>query len=173
MFSTENSILDFQSLDALEYVNIEPDFFQDNQTSLLNQEIRRQNMMHLSKLKYKAALSVLRLICIIVFYFIDGKPLSSFLYSMISFLVVHEIIVLMNFFISYSSFILSRIFSIRAGPVSNNIPKVSYFLDMVANFLFFTWFVFGNVCILSNKEDVDSSLRGKHFIIINLQKTRF
>lgn len=166
MFSTENSILDFQSLDALEYVNIEPDFLQDSQTSLLNQEIRRQNMIHLSKLKYKAALSILRVFCIILFYFIDAKPLSTFLYSMISFLFVHEIIVLMNFFISYSSLILSRLFSIRAGPVSNNIPKVSYFLDMIANFLFFAWFIFGNVCILTNKEDVDSSLQSKTIIVI-------
>lgn len=173
MFSTENSILDFQSLDALEYVNIEPDFFQDNQTGLLNQEIRRQNLMHLSKLKYKAALSVLRLFCIILFYFIDGKQLSSFLYSMISFLVVHEIIVLLNFFLSYSTLILNRIFSIRTGTVSSSAPKVSYFLDMVANFLFFTWFVYGNVCILTSKEDVDFSLQSKVYICLSNIENKF
>lgn len=155
MFSEGNSFLDLGSMDILEYIDLNSDDnINSNQSPLVfNGNYRSRTLVH--KMKIKSIISVIRVILIIFFYLIDGNALSLFLTKLIGLLLVHETCVIGNF-----CFLIMKNFTNRmiSGNNMTQPPRVCFMLDIINNFIFFFWFVYGNILILADKKDVEDSL---------------
>lgn len=175
MFSSTNSLFDIQSLDILEYISVGNDYINNNNNNnsnnytnnnnnvgLLTGNLRINNNSNINnlriakKIKIKALLAVIRVIFIFIFYKIDSNNLTVFLMNLYSFLLTHETLVLINFLIVFVTLFFNNIFNYRNNAF--RVSKFSYFIDILANFIYFSWFIFGNVCILTDKDGVQNSL---------------
>ena len=135
----------------------------NNQINFLNQvNFNNSNRIFSNKLKVKCLLAFLRIGLIIFFFFLDGSPLSTFLKKLLSFLMIHEIFVIGNYSLVYLNYFFNRIINENSHN-SLQIPRFSSFIDSMNNFLFFSWFVYGNIMILGDKEGVEASLKCKFF----------
>jgi hypothetical protein len=173
MFSSQNSLFDLQSLDILDYVHISrnPGVLNDpvasnqdndNQIGLINPEARSNNHYLANKIKYKAVISIVRVFLILFFYYADGNSLTKMVLNLVTFLIIHEAIVISNYAFIYFRSAINRIFGIQS---TMQIPRICYYSDVFSNMLFFIWFVYGNLCILTNKSGVEESLARKYYFI--------
>ena len=139
----------------------------DNQVGLINPEARNQNHYLANKIKYKAVISFVRVFLIILFYYTDGNQLSNMVFNLVAFLMIHEGIVISNYAFVYFRFAINRVFGIQSHTIQ--IPRICYFSDVFSNMLFFIWFVYGNLCILTDKSGVEESLARKFILFINIR----
>lgn len=176
MFSSNSSIFNLRSIDVLEYIDFDDEEINDfnnlnnnndNTTSLLGgininsqSSNRFSNNLLISKMRIKTLLAFLRVALIMFFYILDNAKLSSFLFGVLALLIIHEVLVIGNYSFVYFSYYINRMFNLPNNNNNNNyqIPKICYYIDILNNFLFFSWFVYGNIMILCDKKGIEESL---------------
>lgn len=122
---------------------------------------QRQKALLYKKLKSKCILSLVRTGVILFFYIIQVEPLTQFLSSIISFLLIHEVSTIVNFFIIFSQRSISRMFN--SNSFNNSSFKFCNIVNTLNNFVLFIWFLYGNFMILTDKTGLEESLSSKLF----------
>lgn len=107
-----------------------------------------------NKINMKAGLAIIRVIMLYFFYYLDNSQMTFFLKNLIGFLLIHEALVFTNSFlvITYQS---GNQF---LGRDETSFPTFCAYFDIFNNFIFFTWFAYGNLCILTDREGIETSL---------------
>ncbi len=122
---------------------------------------QRQRALLYKKLKSKCICSLVRTGIILFIYIIQVEPLTQFLSSIISFLLIHEVSTIVNFFIIFSQRSISRMFN--SNSFNNSSFKFCNIVNTLNNFVLFIWFLYGNFMILTDKIGLEESLSSKLF----------
>lgn len=145
--------------DMFQYIDIDDALFtfnNDEQSPLNPQNQINQVNNSEQKITTKASFACFRVLVLYFVYIIENRPLTPFLQGIITFLLVHEVLALSNFIGMKSYIFLYRCFwDIRTF----QFPSVFLLVDTFNNLIFFTWFLYGNLCILTNKNGVENSLK--------------
>lgn len=122
------------------------------------QRHRNFNIYMANKIKMKAGLALLRMLILYFFFYLDNFNMTSFLTNLIGFLLCHEALVLANF-LTMSGYFLGRYLITGSSRIQNRpFPSLCIYVDILNNFIFFTWFVYGNLCMLSDRTGIEKSL---------------
>ena len=119
-----------------------------------------------NKLTTKAEFACIRLITLGLLYYLDGYALTPFLYKLISFLLIHECLVLSNF-LYLKIYIALRTCCLTT--IHSHLLVFLNFTDKTSNMIYFIWFIYGNICILADKKGVEQSLQ--HNILVTYYLT--
>lgn len=174
--NTSFSFISHESMDFFEYFDAQDENVNTNinRLQILNgnnlnsdENLRDENISNeqrlrialYKKLKTKCVLSLIRCGILLFFFLIQSENLTPFLYSILSFLLIHEASTLTNFFIFFSQKSISRMFNSSA--FSNSTYRLCNFVNMLNNFLLFIWFLYGNFLILTDKDGLEESLNSK------------
>lgn len=114
-----------------------------------------ENKENERKITYKLELSITRLIFLLVIYILQTHPLTLFLIHLISFLLISEALVISNYFLMKLAIGINELRH-REEPY---FPKFCLIFDLMNDLIFFTWFIYGNICLLTDKKGVEESLR--------------
>lgn len=165
MFSSTYSFLEMDSIGIID-LNIRREEDQDENQNLLNPNLNQLNNSNLlySKIRFKALFSFLKIVFIGLFYIIDGNSLEVVTYNLVTFLLIHEFLVISNFAFVYLRFISNRVFSLN----SIQIPKICTYVNILSNLMFFIWFIYGNIILLTDKSGMEHAMMSKIFIMIIL-----
>lgn len=165
MFSSTYSFLEMDSIGIID-LNMRREEDQDENQNLLNSNQNQFNSTNLlySKIRFKALFSFLKIVFIGLFYMIDGNSLEVVTYNLVMFLLIHEFLVISNFSFVYLRIISNRVFS------QNNIqiPKICTYVNILSNLIFFIWFIYGNIILLTDKSGMELAMMSKIFIMIIL-----
>lgn len=149
--------LENENEEMFDYVQLEGGLFDEvSFHQLANGENRQQQLFHFNvqKITNKASFSCVRVILLFFFYYIENHSLTSFLTKLIIFLLVHEASVIVNFTLM-KIYLIYKHYSI---PNSYEFPSGTLVINTLNNFIFFVWFIYGNICILTDRQGVEDSL---------------
>lgn len=82
-----------------------------------------------NKIKMKAALALIRVIMLYIFFYLDNKNMTVFLSNLVAFLLAHEALVISNFILMSGYFIFNRIMN-RTNTL---LPSFFLYLDILNN----------------------------------------
>ena len=142
-------------------------FFQNNNNNIPNEDISNnsnnqnrnytrllQSQVLENTISLKASFSCLRLSLLYLCYFIENYRITSFLATLIIYLLIYEFLILSNCIIMKTFLLYKRTFS----PLDISFPKVCIHIDMFNTMIYFSWFVYGCYCIMVDAEGVSISL---------------
>lgn len=120
------------------------------------------------KLLLRTSFCIIRMAFLLLFFYLDGTlELNYFIEPLVEILLVHEGIILLNFF-HMTVFELIGGFNQQdnaAASEDNRFHRIIEYTDILANILFFIWFLWGNYRFLFLKDDVIYSLQRKSIFI--------
>lgn len=104
----------------------------------------------------RTVFSLIRVFFLFVCYSLDNNNLNDYLRTPVYLMILHEIIVLSNF-------ILSNIL-LYANKFDFSMKKVIKITDTVGYFFFFAWFVYCNVVLIWNRDNVIYALSENKYL---------
>lgn len=110
-----------------------------------------------TKIRMRASFSLMRVFLLYLFFMLDKEQINPFLQPLIHILIIHECIILANFLQYFLATILNRLLLINDFYVATRIVDIT---DVIANVLFFGWFIYGNFLIMTDKKELAVSLIG-------------
>lgn len=136
-----------------------------------NQDNYRESILRKTIL-IRTTFCILRTLLLFMFYYMDDFQCNSFISPLISILIIHESILMINFL----TFTLSTY--IKRAQMNNLIDNESFIgntdtsairkgveiVDLSANVLFFIWFLWGNYKFLFLKDEVIQSLDTNRYL---------
>lgn len=126
-----------------------------NENDNINDRIIFQNRRKEIKISSKTSFALIRLFLLSFFYFLSKNPLCPFLINLISFLLIHEALVITNYLGMKIFLIIKR----GLNPNTTEFPSICTLVDTLCGFIFFSWFIYGNICVLSDKDGLNDALK--------------
>ena len=122
---------------------------EDIENQIGTNEYRRiENKLIENKLNIKMLFSCLRLSLLYGSYEIEERKISSnVLANLIFFLLIHESLVISNFIAMKGYFLLKILFNRNNNRVAK-FPTIIIIIDIITNFIFFFWFLYGCYVIM-------------------------
>jgi len=132
---------------------------EDIENQIGTNEYRRiENKLIENKLNIKMLFSCLRLSLLYGSYEIEERKISSnVLANLIFFLLIHESLVISNFIAMKGYFLLKILFNRYNNRVAK-FPTIIIIIDIITNFIFFFWFLYGCYVIMFLPEIIDFTL---------------
>lgn len=115
-------------------------------------EENNQNETHVSS---KFCYTMIRLLFLGFFYFIEKNPLTPMLLRLIEFLLFPEALVVSNYILMKLSMLFYACFH-REEPF---FPKYCLIFSIMNDCILFAWFLYGNILLLTDKMGVEESIR--------------
>ena len=132
---------------------------EDIENQIGTNEYRRiENKLIENKLNIKMLFSCLRLSLLYGSYEIEERKISSnVLANLIFFLLIHESLVISNFIAMKGYFLLKILFNRYNNRVAK-FPTIIIIIDIITNFIFFFWFLYGCYVIMFLPEIIEFTL---------------
>lgn len=127
-----------------------------NNSRMTREQIIMDNKDKKDIITGKFQFALFRFILLIFFYFLESNPLTLFLIRLIEFLLIHDALVVSNYILMEIT--LSYYYYTDVNNL-HRFPNICILFDTLNNFVFFSWFIYGNLCILTDKSGVESSLK--------------
>ena len=143
---------------------------QDDNYIVVDQEsnlIQNNNAYkHLKKkILIRTMFTIIRLFFLLIFFYFDNTlALSAFIKPLVQLLILHESIILFNFFQMITVQIVLRLSNTSIERSSSYAMKIIEMTDILANVLFFAFYIWGNYLFLIDKQGVMESLKYNKFI---------
>lgn len=140
--------------DIFQYIEIEDEIFGFNYEHNAN-ENTTSFIYNKNKVTSKASFALFRLFVLYVIFKLEDKPLTPFLHKLVLFLLIHECLALANLLAMRAYIFISRwLFN----PLIR-FPSIFLLFNSFNNMIFFTWFSYGNISILTDRKGVEESLK--------------
>lgn len=102
----------------------------------------------------KSFYAVARIFILYLLYYIDNFKLTPFLIQIIAYLLIHEALAISNCFSMKSFLFFKRLFN----PNTREFPIICYYIEILTNFVFFSWLCYSIYMILSDPIGLERSL---------------
>jgi hypothetical protein len=134
---------------------------EDLEVQIGTNEYRRiENKLIENKLSIKTLFSCIRLSLLYGCYEMEKRKISSYLLSnLIFFLLIHESLVISNFIAMKGYFLLQFIvFNRNNNNRVSKFPTIIIIIDVITNFIFFIWFLYGCFSIMCLPDIIEFTL---------------
>ena len=130
-----------------------------------NEYRRIENKLIENKLSIKMLFSCLRLILLYGSYENEKRKISSFiLANLIFFLLIHESLVISNFVAMKGYFLLKMLVNRNNNQVAK-FPTIIIIIDIISNFIFFYWFLYGCYVIMFLPEMIEFTIKNNPILM--------
>ena len=130
-----------------------------------NEYRRIENKLIENKLSIKMLFSCLRLILLYGSYENEKRKISSFiLANLIFFLLIHESLVISNFVAMKAYFLLKMLVNRNNNQVAK-FPTIIIIIDIISNFIFFYWFLYGCYVIMFLPEMIEFTIKNNPILM--------
>ena len=139
---------------------------EDIENQIGTNEYRRiENKLIENILNIKMLFSCLRLSLLYGSYEMEERKISSFvLANLIFFLLIHESLVISNFIAMKGYFLLKILFNRNNNRVAK-FPTIIIIIDIITNFIFFFWFLYGCYVIMFLPDIIEFTLKNNPIMI--------
>lgn len=139
----------------------------NNVVSIIEQETYRDRVLR-KTIYLRTSFCLFRVLFLILFFILDEYKVNNFLEPLITLLVIHEILIIINFIIYFFLRIIQRV-SDSNNPLDSSLDLISIkklveIIDLVGNILFFCWFIWGNYKFMWLKDGVLFSLQQNKYL---------
>lgn len=143
-----------------ENININNPDFEENREE--NYSIIRK------KILLRTTFCLIRVFFLCLFIYVDNTfEVNDKLEFLVEVLIAHEGLVIINFIQMTVIEILGRY--LATNEINTRSIKIVEYTDVIANVIFFCWFIYGNYTFIYNKDMVVESLASKFILILSKQ----